>query len=268
MRRYTEGGTQNMQSSNNGTGFNIGIGAFVALLGAILLPVALAGLFGQEFSGISWLFIALLFSSVLMLYGGVVMIISAIQEQKKHAEIRKLSDSGKIGDAFADTIASWEIDPDTWNAFDKNERKYRKSDNLYYFIAFAVAGTILLMWVRNGTFFVAAGISLAMSGVIVWIRHSLSLKKLKVARGEKLFVLITKSMLILNGEHYALRSDTRRIKNMQLLTGETPVILEFTIAWRTRNGETFDELRIPVPEQNIPDAEKVMQAFNHVISGL
>lgn len=248
-------------SSPPANGFNKFMGAVVAFLGLIFSIIGLPGLVEEGFSGAGWIFLALLLSGGLMLFGGIQMIMQAQSDAKHQQAVEAAAKSGQVKTAIPDVMAHWNIDTPTWEAFKINEKKYRTSDNRYFLAAFLIVGTIILMFSRAAPIFIAAPIVLVIGIITITARKSVALKKLIVAPAVPLSVTVGRRQLIMNGVLYHLQSDRISTRKVRLLTEETPMILEFTQYWPTRRGETFDELRIPVPSYAQAEAQKVVDNF-------
>ena len=116
---------------------------------------------------------------------------------------------------------------------------------------------------RSASLPVAIIVTLIIGGIIVYIRRRLALAKLKPGKGKK-EVYITDYFAIMNGEQYYLMNEHRLTSKVILYEDTSPAILEFTIHWQTRNGVTFDELRLPVPPEAIPLAKEISINFKTV----
>ncbi len=252
--------------------FSIGagyfIGAMLFMLGAMLLPIGLLGFISSGFTYIGIVLLVMAISGGLLLYSGVQQFKAARKKSKDAKALyneatRGATASGDKEQYNNSVLAEWTCDKDTWAAFQKNEIRYRNSDNLYYFVAFVGLGTISLLIFRAANLFIAVAISTIMGGVVVALRRSLSLKKLKTASPDhRRKVVISKGFIMLNGHIFDLYAENRNTRKVELLSGDDPIIPEFTIEWMTRNGVTFDELRVPVPPEHLATAESLLKYFN------
>lgn len=182
-------------------------------------------------------------------------------DKKQQEAVLHAVQSGQLQEAIPDVLAHWSIDRDTWNAFCTNEKKYRKEDNIYFFIAFLVIGTIVLLLTRGASLFGGIFIAALIGGITVAARKKVALKKLQVAHGVPLFVTVGKRHVILNGILYPINTDRMRTGKVRLISDSTPIILEFTLYWPTRKGETFDEFRLPLPPDALAQAQAVLAYF-------
>jgi membrane protein implicated in regulation of membrane protease activity len=249
-------------------------GVMLLVLGLFVTPVGLLGFLSEGFSGIGMVLLILTISGLLIAYGGWQQIRASRtlqqDEQKLHQELNETATPAKViaGTPAAQTnkevLAQWETDAHTWKAFVKNERNYRNSDNIYYFIGVVLLGTPFLMLARAVPWTGALVFSAVFGLLIVYLRRSLSLKKLQPRSGQVPGqVVIGKGYVVLNGHTFDLYSESRHTTRVQFLPDQQPAILEFTIAWITRKGRTFDELRVPVPQNQMEKAKEVVKYFNN-----
>ena len=245
------------------------IGTMLFMLGIMVLPIGLAGFLSTGFTYIGIVLLALAVSGGLLLYSGVQQIRDARRKSRDAKALNTVANGENAPNADREqynesVLAQWTCDEETWSLFHKNEIQYRNSDNLYYFAAFVGLGTIALLIFRAANLFIAVAISTIMGGIVVLMRRTLSLKKLRAAQpGQERNVVIAKGFVMLNGHLFDLYAENRNTRKVQFLKDVSPAILEFTIEWKTRNGITFDELRVPVPPEQYESVENLLIHFNN-----
>lgn len=243
-------------------------GAMLMGLGILIFPIGLVGFLSTGLTYIGLVMLLLAISGGLLFYSGIKQYRDARKTEKDEARLKKKlikKDATNEEDEQikATVLAEWDIDDDTWKSFRQNEIGYRNADNLYYFIGVMILGTIGLLIFRAANLFVAVAISAILGGIIVFMRRQMALSKLQADRGPYARkVVIGEGYVIMNGHTFDLFSETRTTTKAQFLPDEQPVILEFTIAWITRHGPSYDELRIPVPPQKMDIAFKIVDHFN------
>lgn len=245
-------------------------GTIAILMGVIIVPIGISGLFSQKFDYFSLVFILLSLSGLLLITGGIQSFISARKKEAFEKELTMLESSNQSSTnaenvkttAGSEIIGRWEIDETTWQQFIKNEKKYRNQDNFYLLIGFIILGTITLVLNRNSSWTTALITCLFVGMFIVLIRRSMGLKKIQSTRPKKQ-VLITERFVRLNEFTFILFSENRRTSSIKFIESEIPKILEFKIHWKTRNGSTYDELRVPVPPGKEEAAKKICFNFNN-----
>lgn len=262
-------------------------GGLLLFCGILTAPIGFMGVLASGFTYIGIIMLLLAVGGSLLIYSGIQYIRAAGKLQKDEQALQQQlssngtavkpdSEKGVISEGTKPAeptptklvlpdvhiIAEWETDPSTWQQFTINERKYRNEDNIYFFIAVLILGTLVLMLSRSASFWLALGISAGMGAIIVYIRRSLSLSNLQPGNQKSARrVIISDAFVSLNGHTFDLFSASRNTRKVRFLPDESPAILEFTIEWMTRKGPTFDELRVPVPAANFQQAAAVVQYF-------
>ena len=258
-----------MSNEKQRSKFTTVVGVVLTVVGALVTFVGGSALFNITWDVVGFLVLLLTLAGVLLLVSGISQLyIARDLTEKQHQIMESLHTKPADGDVHT-TIsnqpvrAHWPIDEATWKLFAKNEIKYRNEDNVYFSIAFFALGTVTIMLSRSASLPVAIIVTLIIGGIIVYIRRRLALAKLKPGKGKK-EVYITDFFAIMNGEQYYLMNEHRLTSKVILYEGTSPAILEFTIHWQTRNGVTFDELRLPVPPEAIPIAKEISLNFKTV----
>ena len=243
-------------------------GGLCIFLGIIITVIGISGLKLIDFDFPGILFLMLLLSGLLLLFGGLQYILSS----KKKEKLEKILNEENISIApnatqnktpkVAGSIVKgeWDIDEITWQQFIKNEKNYRNSDNIYFLIGFVILGTIAIILNRYAEWTTALLICLIAGVFLVLMRRSLGLNKIRSVRKRKK-VLITENFVRLNEFTFILFSENRMTSSIKFLDSEIPKILEFKIHWKTRNGSTYDELRVPVPPGQEETAKNICLNF-------
>ncbi|MDO9036777.1 MAG: hypothetical protein Q7U59_00330 [Lutibacter sp.] len=160
-----------------------------------------------------------------------------------------------------DYLETWEFSPIEWNAFIKTARSLKKEDNIYYSIAILIGGIPILMMARNTTFLMASAFVLPFAILIPWLSNKFSTSYLKPTSSISK-VAFYSEYLTINHKKIILFTDKKWIKGMKIIRTESTLpLLEIEIAWRTRKGDTFDELRVPIPLGKIERAEALIEYY-------
>ena len=245
-------------------------GGLCIFLGFIITAIGISGIKLIDFDFPGVLFLMFLLSGLLLLFGGIQYIISSGKKQKLENILNETDISGsaditenKITEVAGSIVkGGWDIDETTWQQFIKNEKNYRNSDNIYFLIGFLILGTISIIINRYAEWTTALLICFITGAFVVLLRRSLGLKKVHSVRKKKQ-VLITENFVRLNEFTFVLFSENRMTSSIKFLESEIPKILEFKIHWKTRNGVTYDELRVPVPPGKEEAAKKICYNFNN-----
>lgn len=258
-----------MSNEKQRSAFTTVVGIVLTAVGALITFVGGSALLSTTWDFIGILVLLLTLAGLLLLVSGISQLFIARDvNEKQHQIMDSLHTKPAEGDVHTSISnqpvrAHWPIDEATWKLFAKNEIKYRNEDNIYFSIAFFALGTITIMLSRSASLPIAIIITLIIGSIIVYIRRKLALAKLKPGKGKK-EVYITDYFVIMNGEQYYLMNEHRLTSKVILYEDTSPAILEFTIHWQTRNGVTFDELRLPVPPEAIPKAKEISLNFKTV----
>lgn len=248
----------------NASGFNMALGIILLFLGVMVGFIGIMGVIGEGLNGIGWLMLLMGMGGVLMVVGGLQMVRDGNTDRKKQANAAQAARSGQALAVLPDILAEWVLDEQTWKDFCINEKKYRNQDNLWFFVAFLFLGTIVLMISRSSSFLLAISIVGAIGLITIYLRRTVALQKLHVPAGMPKQVVIGRRHILMNGKIYPINADRMTTRKVRVIEDSTPMLLELTLYWPTRNGETYDELRIPVPP---PALEKAKLAANGILPG-
>lgn len=248
----------------NASGFNIAMGGFMLLLGLLVGFIGIMGVIGEGLDGIGWLMLLMAIGGIFMVVGGLQMVRDGNADRKLQAATARATRSGQAHAVMPDILAEWVLDEQTWKDFCINEKKYRNQDNIWFFVAFLFLGTLVLLISRNSSFLPAISIVAAIGLITIYLRRSVALQKLHVPAGMPKQVVIGQRHILMNGKRYPINADRMTTRKVRVIEDSTPMLLELTLYWPTRNGETFDELRIPVPPSAL---EKAKLAANGLMPG-
>lgn len=151
-----------------------------------------------------------------------------------------------------------------WNLFVETETALKKEDNIFMAIAFLIIGIPVLMMKRNTSFFTACLYVIPFAIFIPWLRFKIVMSHIK-SNQKNVLVHFHPNYIIINDKKIELFSENRWIKNMEIVDCKNVVkLLEIDIAWSTRKGNIFDELRIPIPLDKLAKAEMLIEFYrNH-----
>lgn len=158
-------------------------------------------------------------------------------------------------------LAKWKYSQKEWDDFVVLERANKKEDNIYFGIGILILGTIVLIILRQTSFFGGFIFALPFSILIPWLRMKFSYKHLK--KGIKNpSVKIYIDHLLINKHKVELAGKNKRVKSLKIIETENNIkLLEFDVQWMTRKGPTNDEFRILIPSNNMKEAKKIISTF-------
>lgn len=161
-------------------------------------------------------------------------------------------------------LETWTFSNEQWKKFVKIEKKNKKEDNIYFAIGILILCTPMLMVLRGTNFITALLFTSPLAILIPWLRQKFGNPHLKEHKGEST-VKIFPEYLIVNNKKIDLYGNRKWIKDMRIIeTSENFKLLEFTIEWSTRKGNTNDETRIPIPKNKEQRAKELIEFYrNH-----
>ncbi len=245
-----------MTSDNQSAGVGYATGALLIFAGMLTAPIGFIGFFSIGFQWMGLVMLVMGLSGSLLVYSGIRNISASakMERELRAAEKKENSTVNKTENRYNNVpqLFHWEFDADAWKQFMTSEKKYRNSDSIYLIIAGILLGTYSLIRNRHADIKTAVLLSAILIVVIAFLRRQLTLRALST--GKKInAVTITDRFVRVNDQFFSLSSENRMLSKVRLITDGHPFILEFTISWQTRSGPTFDELRIPVPEEQKED---------------
>lgn len=160
-------------------------------------------------------------------------------------------------------LDTWTFQSQDWKKFVAIEKKNKKEDNIYFAIGILVLCTPGLMIFRNTSFLTALLFSIPLALLIPWLRQQFSNPHLKNHNGESI-VKIYPNYLLINSKKIDLYGKRKWLKDMRVIeTTDNFKLLEFTIEWNTRNGNTNDETRIPIPNGKEGKALELIEFYRY-----
>jgi len=255
----------------------------------MLLPIAI-GMLTALPEMIGFLGVALLISSILFFYSAIKQFASNAKQKKANANFiqqinkqNKITNIAKQHDTIVNenidiaidcssslsysinnnnsVIANWQLSNEDWIKFYKNEKKERITSIIIEVFWILLLGTILLKNTRMADTLDALLVSGLIGGVYGFGKYFLTMKSISpdVNSTENKEICITNSSILINGKLNIFNDETRWFKSAKLLDNTNPLVVEITFGWKTRRGNTYDEIRIPVNNK---------ETANNIISSL
>ena len=203
--------------------------------------------------------IIMLFSCGAFIYSGIKQIVTAkkvmkgIEAFKKQLDHQTITNHETLLQSFE--LARWTFDDETWEAFYAGERKERKINIAIECFWVVVLGTVIIVFSR-GAFWVTALIISSLVAVIYGVLKYYFIMKSIDANGNRHEIIVTHQSVIVNGKINFFEDQHKRKGKILLLNKKNPLVIEITYHWRTRRGDTFDEIRFPAPNET--EAERVI----------
>ncbi len=233
-------------------------------LAIMVAPIAIGGLLGSA-TVVFAVGVVFLLISLFLLWAGFRQWHLSKQVLDEANEVIRLSASAsEIRQNRADDSLPiiWEYSKEAWLQFAQWERKERTTNTAVEAIVLVVLGTLMIIISRGAHSTIALSISIVIAGIYYWLKIWLTLRGITQPDTENRYrVVIHEDGVLVNGRYHALQNQQRWRGKLTLNEKLVPAILEFTFYWNTRKGETFDELRIPVPADAIAQAKLLVKKW-------
>ena len=251
------------------------------VLGVILLPVS-AGMLLSFPHWLFWLGVLLLFACCLFFYTAVAGLRRGSRQAQQFTKVQQLltkvpapTHAGNKANELStlqaiqtpfqheqfepgQLLVQWLVPREEWKAFYKIERNKRLESMWIESILIALLGTVLLLMVRNASWFQA--LLLATGLALVWwiAKYYLHLRVMQSNQDQNQIIITTSSVQV-NGRLHVYYDNHVTPGSFQLLTNHWPQVLEIRYHWQTRRGATFEELRVPVPAGKETEAQALVK---------
>lgn len=275
-------------ANNTGQGISMALALFIAMLGFCCAIIGLSGaLSGDEMDnwirGVLWV---LAISGGMMVYGGVTMFFGSkkkiedtardekelTQAVKKPINIDHAIQSVReqATKPFPDKntlLAHWTYSDEEWKIFTKKEFNISIREALVVWLMLVGIGTWLLSGYREMGHLAAFITCFCTGGLITFIRYIIAYNARKANSSKPGDVIISAKSILINGIYHTLNDEHKTLSKLELLNDENPKILEFTVIWNTRKGQTNEQVRVPVPSDKLTEAIKLVEVFNNDVIG-
>jgi hypothetical protein len=155
-------------------------------------------------------------------------------------------------------LADWHYTPEEWRTFMKIEQKIVTGESilLIVLITAAVAWTLHDDKDESWTFSIVFAIAFAL--IFILLKNYLKKGFINVNSGRGVRALISRRSIVLNGKLFNLTDETRHLWKVDVIEKHGVMMVEFTYKWQTRQRETQDEIRLPVPAGKLDEANELV----------
>ena len=254
-------------------------GGILLFAGVMLLPLGIGAL--ASYPDKIWpLGLLLLASSGVLIYSGINSIRTSSKKLKKTDgqinDIVKQVNTGSLKNSIpvkskAETsidklpndtanvaLACWNYSNDEWAKFYKWERKERKTNTLTESLIIVLFGTFFIYITRESDVFLSLAISLCVAITYGLIKYFLTMASLSNASKKQNQVIFTNSSVVINGKLNPFKDDNYWLGKIEILEEPEPKVMEITYHWSTRKGNSFDEIRVPIPKGKLGEAVQLV----------
>ena len=227
-------------------------------LALLVSPIAIGGLlsFPNQAAAIGLVFLLI---SLFFLWAGFRQWSLSKQVLEEAAEIISLSKEASLVENKQPDHGLpivWEYSSAQWLQFTRWEQRERRTNTFIEAFVLVVLGSLMIVISRGANWIIALLVSIVIAAIYYWLKIWLTLRGIAQPDPENRYrVIIQANGVLVNGRYHALQNQQRWLGKLTLHEKVEPAILEFTFHWNTRRGETFDELRIPVPPEAIAQAK-------------
>lgn len=275
-------------ANNTGQAISMALALFIAMLGFCCAVIGLSGaLSGDEMEnwirGVLWV---LAISGGMMVYGGVTMFFGSkkkiedtTRDEKELAEAVKkpvnIDDAiqsvrEQAAKPFPDKntlLAHWTYSDEEWKTFTKKEFNVSIREALLVWLLLVGLGTWLISGYREMGLLAAFITCFSTGALITFIRFIIAYNARNANSSKPGDVIISAKSILINGTYHTLNDEHKTLSKLELLEDQIPQLLEFTVIWNTRKGQTNGQVRVPVPSDKLSEAVKLVEVFNNDVIG-
>jgi len=253
----------------------------LVLIGVIMMPFAIVVLASYP-SEIWPLGLVLVFCSVLVLYWAIRTFkrssepsthdYEQISQIHKNAIDRSTNDSSPV--KTSQTIETgvpvksnlvlidWVYSKEEWKRFTNWEIGRRKWFNIFLSISITVISMFILKINRDFPWAVALGIGGVGGFLYGFVSYWFAINSIGIAGNAPNAVIITTNAVLINDKLHLFAGEEKWMGEIEILEEPTPKILQITYHWKTREGESSDEIHIPIPKGKLGEAVVLMSKLN------
>jgi hypothetical protein len=228
--------------------------AFCAII-SLILGIGMAASYPDE---IWWAGLLLTLCGILVGYGSISSYRSSKKERKISDEqmsiIKRRARTSEQGESKFEVLTTWAYSISEWKAFMKWEQKERSSGTLMEAAILVGLGTLAIHFLKGEDWITAFTISIVVGLIYGIVKYIITMSSIKLDEKKLPEVIITNQSVIVNGHMNRFYGNNLWLGKVDIKETKAFNILEITYCWYTRRGETFDEIRIPIPKGSLKEA--------------
>jgi hypothetical protein len=236
-----------------------------ALLSSIILSGSAIMAFGLGLSmaasypdKIWWVGLLLLVCGLLLSYSAVSIYRSAKREKKiSDEQIAVINDvkRGKPSDTTKiQILANWLYTISEWKQFMKWEKRKNRSNTIIEAIVLTIVIALGMHYWKEMEWEGAIIISIIFGLIYGFIKYLVNLASIRLDENKMPEVLITNEAVIVNGHMNRFYGNNLWLGKVTVSDAGSFNVLEITYCWYTRSGQSFDEIRVPIPKGSLKEA--------------
>jgi hypothetical protein len=213
-----------------------------------------------------WAGLLLILCGILVGYGCISGYRSARKEKQiSDEQMSIIMQHGKVTDQNEnkfEVLTTWAYSISEWKEFMKWEKKERSSGTSMETAIIVGLGTLAIHFLKGEDWITAFAISIVMGLIYGVVKYIITMSSIKLDENKLPEVIITNQSVIVNGRMNRFYGNNLWLGKVEIKETKAFNILEITYCWSTRRGETFDEIRVPIPKGSLKEAiylqEKLM----------
>lgn len=162
-------------------------------------------------------------------------------------------------------LYEWKVSPKLWNRFVKNEIRYKMTDIIIVSVIIVILGLLYLIFKENAGILVALSVGGVVATAYAVLRVYLFKKYLRKSSVD-VIINITDHSLFVNNTYHVLNDNHYKFVRVSLQNEKGLFLLDFEVSWETRGGSVSDNLRIPVPDGKLAEADELVEKFEKLLS--
>ena len=159
-------------------------------------------------------------------------------------------------------LIDWVYSKDEWNRFTNWELGRRKWFNVFLSISIAVISMFILKINRDIPWLAALGIGGIGGFLYGFVSYWFAITSIGKAGNAPNAIIITTNAVLINDKLHLFAGEEKWMGEIEILEEPTPKILQITYHWKTPEGESSDEIHVPIPKGKLGEAVVLMSKLN------
>jgi len=155
-------------------------------------------------------------------------------------------------------LIDWVYSKEEWKRFTNWELGRRKWFNIFISISITVISMFILKINRDFSWVVALGIGGIGGFLYGFVSYWFAITSIGIAGTAPNAIIITTNAVLINDKLHLFASEEKWMGEIEILEEPSPKILQITYHWKTPEGESSDEIHIPIPKGKLGEAVVLM----------
>ena len=155
-------------------------------------------------------------------------------------------------------LIDWVYSKEEWKRFTNWELGRRKWVNVILSLSITVISMFILKINRNFPWVAALGIGGIGGFLYGFVSYWFAITSIGKADNTPNAIIITTNAVLINDKLHLFAGEEKWIGEIEILEEPTPKILQITYHWKTPEGESSDEIHVPIPKGKLGEAVVLM----------